>query len=61
MYSCVTALRATLCPKARARSLKSWHGDQKLAVVLAVDGKGHAAIKGLVMNGELVYEEPLIW
>ncbi|MFO7298429.1 MAG: hypothetical protein DIU63_07465 [Proteobacteria bacterium] len=48
-------------PEGKGPELEKLARDQKLAVVLAVDGKGHAAIKGLVMNGELVYEEPLIW
>lgn len=34
--------------------------DKKLAVVVAVDGKGRSAIKGLIIDGQLAYEEPLL-
>lgn len=33
--------------------------DKKLAAVVAVDKKGNAAIKGLLIDGQLQYEEPL--
>ena len=33
--------------------------DKKLAVVVAVDGQGRSAIKGLIIDGKLAYEEPL--
>jgi uncharacterized membrane-anchored protein len=34
--------------------------SKKLAVVVAVDGKGRSAIKGLIVDGKLAYEEPLL-
>jgi uncharacterized membrane-anchored protein len=34
--------------------------DKKLAVVVAVDSKGRSAIKGLIIDGKLAYEEPLL-
>jgi uncharacterized membrane-anchored protein len=34
--------------------------DKKLAVVVAVDAKGRSAIKGLIIDGKLAYEEPLL-
>jgi uncharacterized membrane-anchored protein len=34
--------------------------DRKLAVLVAVDKAGHAAIKGLIIDGKLQYEEPLL-
>jgi hypothetical protein len=33
--------------------------DRKLAVLIAVDKGGKAAIKGLIIDGKLQYEEPL--
>ena len=33
--------------------------DKKLAALIAVDSGGNAAIKGLVVDGQLQYEEPL--
>jgi uncharacterized membrane-anchored protein len=34
--------------------------DKKLAVLVAVDSKGRSAIKGLIVDGKLAYEEPLL-
>ena len=34
--------------------------NSKLAAIVAVDGKGNAAIKGLVTDGKRIYEEPLL-
>jgi uncharacterized membrane-anchored protein len=34
--------------------------DRKLAVLVAVDKAGNAAIKGLIIDGKLQYEEPLL-
>lgn len=34
--------------------------DRKLAVLVAVDKAGTAAIKGLIIDGKLQYEEPLL-
>jgi uncharacterized membrane-anchored protein len=33
--------------------------EKKLAALVAVDGRGNAAIKGLVIDGVTQYEEPL--
>jgi uncharacterized membrane-anchored protein len=33
--------------------------DKKLAALIAVDGRGNAAIKGIIVDGVLQYEEPL--
>ena len=40
--------------------LEAMARDKKLAVVLAVDAKGRSAIKGLIIDGQRVYEEPLL-
>lgn len=43
----------------RAQELEKLRRDQKLGVILALDGKGGAVIKGLTIDGERVYDEPL--
>ena len=42
-----------------AQELDRLRRDQKLGVILALDGKGGAVIKGLTVDGERVYDEPL--
>jgi hypothetical protein len=34
--------------------------EKKLSALIAVDGDGNAGIKGLVVDGRRVYEEPLL-
>ena len=34
--------------------------DKKLAALIAVDGRGNAAIKGILIDGRLAYAEPLL-
>jgi uncharacterized membrane-anchored protein len=34
--------------------------DKKLELILAVDGKGNAAIKGLNVDGKRIYDEPVL-
>lgn len=46
-------------PKLRAKELEKLRQDQKLGVILVLDGKGNGAIKGITIDGEKVYEEPL--
>jgi uncharacterized membrane-anchored protein len=43
----------------RAQELETLRREQKLGVILALDGKGGAVIKGLTIDGERVYDEPL--
>jgi uncharacterized membrane-anchored protein len=40
--------------------LEAMARDRKLAVLVAVDKHGTAAIKGLIIDGKLQYEEPLL-
>jgi uncharacterized membrane-anchored protein len=47
-------------PEGRGVELEKLATTSKLAVVLAVDGRGRAAIKGLVIDGKKVYDEPLL-
>jgi uncharacterized membrane-anchored protein len=46
-------------PEGKGRELEALARDQKLAAVVAVDARGNAAIKGLMIDGKLAYEEPL--
>ncbi len=46
-------------PEGKGLELEKMAGEQKLAAVIAVDRDGNSAIKGLKIDGTLVYEEPL--
>ncbi|MGI9403048.1 MAG: GDYXXLXY domain-containing protein [Hyphomicrobium sp.] len=46
-------------PEGTGRELEKLRGKKKLAALIAVDESGNAAIKGLIVDGERVYEEPL--
>jgi uncharacterized membrane-anchored protein len=46
-------------PEGKGRDLEALARDKKLAAVVAVDPHGRAAIKGLLIDGKLAYEEPL--
>jgi uncharacterized membrane-anchored protein len=46
-------------PEGQGKKLEDLAREKKLATLVAVDGRGNAAIKGLVINGVLQYEEPL--
>lgn len=48
-------------PEGKGLELEKLAQDQKLSVVVAVDRHGNSAIKGLIVNGQRAYEEPLIW
>jgi uncharacterized membrane-anchored protein len=47
-------------PEGKGLELENAARDKKLAVVVAVDGKGRSAIKGLIIDGKRAYEEPLL-
>jgi len=44
----------------KAKRLEKARSDQKLGVILSLDGKGGGMIKGLSLDGKLIYEEPLL-
>ena len=44
----------------KGRPLEETARERKLAAVIAVDGKGNAAIKRLMIDGKQQYEEPLL-
>ena len=46
-------------PEGQGRGLEALAREKKLATLVAVDSRGNAAIKGLVIDGVLQYEEPL--
>lgn len=46
-------------PKERALELEALDRADRMGVVLALDGHGNGAIKGLMIDGERIYEEPL--
>jgi uncharacterized membrane-anchored protein len=46
-------------PEGRGKALEALAREKKLATLVAVDARGYAAIKGLVIDGVLQYEEPL--
>jgi uncharacterized membrane-anchored protein len=46
-------------PEGQGRRLEDLARDKKMAARVAVDSGGNAAIKGLIIDGVLQYEEPL--
>jgi len=46
-------------PEGQGKKLEDLAREKKLATLVAVDGRGNAAIKGLIIDGVLQYEEPL--
>ena len=46
-------------PETRALELEALDRADRMGVILALDGAGHGAIKGLMIDGARVYEEPL--
>lgn len=46
-------------PEGTGREIERMVGDRKISAILAVDGSGTAAIKGLMADGKRIYEEPL--
>lgn len=47
-------------PEGKGRDLEKVVRDRKLSVIVAVGRRGDAAIKGLVVDGQKVYDEPLL-
>ena len=46
-------------PEGKGRDLEAMVRDKKLAAIVAVDAKGNAAIKGLSVDGKMIYDAPL--
>jgi uncharacterized membrane-anchored protein len=47
-------------PEGTGRELETLVRDRKLSALIAVDADGNAGIKGLVVDGTRIYEEPLL-
>jgi uncharacterized membrane-anchored protein len=47
-------------PQGEGPRLEALARDKKLAALIAVDDSGNAAIKGILIDGRLQYEEPLL-
>jgi uncharacterized membrane-anchored protein len=47
-------------PEGTGRELEALVRDKKLSALIAVDAEGNAGIKGLIVDGNRVYEEPLL-
>ncbi len=46
-------------PKIRAKELEKFRRDQKLGVVLSLNENGEGLIKGITVEGKVIYNEPL--
>ena len=46
-------------PEGKGPGIEKLARDKKLAAIVAVDARGNAAIKGLSIDGQRVYDEPL--
>jgi uncharacterized membrane-anchored protein len=46
-------------PEGQGKRLEALARDKRMAALIAVDARGNAAIKGLIIDGKLQYEEPL--
>ena len=47
-------------PEGTGRELERLVGDKKISALIAIDSGGQAAIKGLMSDGQRVYDEPLL-
>jgi uncharacterized membrane-anchored protein len=47
-------------PEGKGLGLEKLARESKVAAILAIDAKGKAAIKGLMIDGDKVYDEPLL-
>jgi uncharacterized membrane-anchored protein len=47
-------------PEGTGQELEKLVGQKKLDALIAIDGAGNAGIKGLMVEGKRVYEEPLL-
>jgi len=52
-------IESYVVPQGEGEKLQAASRSKKLAVLVAVDKGGNAAIKGLIIDGKLQYEEPL--
>lgn len=60
VYALSYGLESYFVPEGKGNALEELAREKKLAAVIAVDSKGNSAIKGLMIEGKLQYEEPLL-
>jgi len=48
-------------PEGTGREIEAMRNDQRVAVDVAVAGDGRAALKRLLIDGKVTYDEPLFW
>lgn len=59
IYSIRFPVDRYFAPELRAKELETLRADMRLGVILALATDGTAAIKGITVDGERLYEEPL--
>ncbi len=60
VYNVRYGIESYFVQEGKGRAVEKVAAERKLAAVIAVDAKGNAAIKGLMVDGKLQYEEPLL-
>jgi len=53
-------LESYFVPEGKGKELEKLVGKRQVQVMVAVDRNGNSAIKGLVIDGKRIYDEPLI-
>jgi uncharacterized membrane-anchored protein len=59
VHSVRYGIESYFVPEGRGKRLEALAREKRMAALVAVDARGNAAIKGLVIDGVLQYEEPL--
>jgi uncharacterized membrane-anchored protein len=60
VYNVRYGIESYFVPEGKGLALEALAREKKLAAVIAVDARGNSAIKGLMIDGKLQYEEPLL-
>ena len=47
-------------PKKRAQELEKFRRESRLGVVIALNDDGNGVIKGIMVDGDVIYDEPLL-
>jgi uncharacterized membrane-anchored protein len=59
MHQVRYGIESYFVPEGRGKQLEALAREKRMAALIAVDARGNAAIKGLIIDGKLQYEEPL--
>jgi uncharacterized membrane-anchored protein len=59
MHQVRYGIESYFVPEGQGKRLEALAREKRMAALIAVDAKGNAAIKGLIVDGVLQYEEPL--